>query len=76
MPMHSNFESRTVPDVDAALAAVMSVLRTLIENSDFDTERARHLMTHITGDDVNLRARSQWLIEWMAGYRNTDGSEA
>ena len=76
MPMHPNFETRSVGEIDAALAAIMSVLRVVLEKQQLDTDRVQHLLTIATGDDVNVRARARWFVDWMAGNLTTEGERS
>jgi hypothetical protein len=71
--MHSNFKIRGQQDIEAADAAIMAVLRVLLETREIDYERVRHLMVGIVGDDPALRARAQWFVEWMSGDLDSDG---
>ncbi len=73
MPMHPNFEVRCQGDVEASLAAVMSVLRVILEKEDVDLDRGHQLLTNATGDDMNLRARARWFVDWMVGNHDTQG---
>jgi hypothetical protein len=73
MAMHPNFESRSASDVDAALAAVMAVLRVMLEKQQIDLDRVHQLVTTLTGDDVAHRARARWLVDYMAGTFDAEG---
>ncbi|GGD54653.1 hypothetical protein GCM10010989_31030 [Croceicoccus pelagius] len=59
--------------MEASLAAVMSVLRVILEKEDVDLDRGHQLLTNATGDDMNLRARARWFVDWMVGNHDTQG---
>jgi hypothetical protein len=73
MPMHPNFSSRSQSDVDSALAAIMAVVRVLLETRDINLDRVHQLITTATEDDVNARARARWFVDYMVGTFDASG---
>lgn len=73
MPMHPNFEARTPDDLQAQLAAITTVLRVILEKHPVDLDRVHQLLTTATGDDVNLRARARWFVDYIAGNFSAEG---
>ncbi|UXC89527.1 hypothetical protein EGM87_10595 [Sphingobium sp. RSMS] len=75
MPVHSNFQSRSADEIDAALVALAAMIRVLGEKVEIDTDRAHQLMVSAVADHPNLKARAQLWINWMAGYTDADGEK-
>ena len=73
MPMHPNFAVRSNNDAEAMLAAALAILRVMMEKSEVDLDRVHQLVATATGDDVQLRARARWFVDWCASKYDTEG---
>ena len=70
MPLPQNWTHLDSHDHDARFLAAAVVLRLLVEKNGIDPELAHALLEEFTGDDVDLRARAHYFLDWIAGQRD------
>jgi hypothetical protein len=75
MSIHQKFKIDTKQDLHASFAAIMAVLRVMLEQRLVDREAVRAVLAELTQGDPDLQVRAEWLTEFLAGLRNTEGDE-
>lgn len=76
MPPSPNFEIRSTSDTEASFIALASTLKAICEKIEVQPDRIRQFVEAACGDDINLVARTQWFVDWIAGRISAAGERS
>lgn len=70
MPLPTNLQLRDQNDRDAAFLATLVSLRIMAKNNRINATEAHDLIVKLIGEeDLNLRARTMWIVDWIDGRK-------